>query len=55
MTCNNCIHEDICIWHGHMEKFESEIRDKERLLENKCFHAEIRCDNFSKKNTVNIR
>lgn len=55
MKCDNCIHGDICIWHGHMEKFESEIRDKEKLMENKPFHADIRCDNYSKKNTVNIR
>lgn len=55
MKCNNCIHEDICIWHGHMKRFEREIRDKENLMENKPFHADIRCDNYSKKDTVNIR
>lgn len=55
MKCVNCIHENICIHRVNMKKFEREIREKEGLLENKCFHADIRCDNFSKKNTVNIR
>ncbi len=55
MKCDNCIHEDICKHHKNMEKFESEIREKERLLENKTFHADIRCDNYSKKNAVSVR
>jgi hypothetical protein len=38
-----------------MKKYESEIRDKEKLLENLTFHADIRCDNYSKKNNENIR
>ena len=49
MKCDTCIHEEICMWHGRMETFEREIRDKEKLMENKHFHADIRCDNYSKK------
>ena len=29
-----------------MQKFEKEIKEKQQLLENKFFHADIRCENF---------
>lgn len=52
MKCDNCMHKEICKHLENMKKFESEIREKERLLENKTFHAEIRCENFQKLETV---
>ena len=55
MKCDTCMHEIICMNRSNMKKFEGEIREKEKLLENQTFHADIRCDNFSRKNTVNIR
>lgn len=55
MKCDNCQHKEICKYHENMKKFESEIREKERLLENKIFHVDIRCENFFKCENVSFR
>ena len=52
MKCDNCQHREICKNHDNMKKFESEIREKERLLEYKTFHADIRCDHYVSENNI---
>lgn len=44
--CEKCKHKGICKHEADMQKFEKEIKEKQQLLENKFFHADIRCENF---------
>ena len=52
MKCNDCNHNEICKYYENMKKFESEIREKEKLLEYNTFHADIKCDHYSKAATL---
>lgn len=45
--CEKCKHKGICKHEENMQKFEKEIREKERLLEYKYFHTEVNCEYFS--------
>lgn len=44
--CDKCKHKGICKHEENMKKYEAEIREKSKLLENQTFHADIRCDNY---------
>jgi hypothetical protein len=55
MKCNNCQHENVCKNVKSMEKFDSEIRQMTKLLENKTFHADIRCDDFLSKSNAFVK
>lgn len=44
--CDKCRHEGICKHEENMKKYETEIREKSKLMEFKTFHADIRCENF---------
>lgn len=55
MKCDNCQHKNVCKNVKDMEKFEAEIRQLSNLLENKTFHADIRCDNFLRENNYITR
>lgn len=55
MKCNNCQHENVCKNVKSMEKFDGEIREMTRLLENKNFHADIRCDDFLSKSNALVK
>lgn len=55
MKCDNCQHKEVCKNHENMKKFESEIREKERLLEFKTFHADIRCNHYLSENYSGVR
>jgi hypothetical protein len=54
MKCDNCRHKGICKYEDNMKKFDSEIRDKQKLLENNNFRVDIGCKNFD-KSEINIR
>lgn len=42
--CEKCLHDKVCKNKENMLAFEKEIREKEKLLENKLFHVDIRCE-----------
>lgn len=50
MKCDNCQHKNVCKNVKSMEKFDAEIKQITNLLENKTFHAEIRCDDYLREN-----
>lgn len=46
MKCDKCKHKGICKHEDNMKKYDSEIKEKSKLLEYEIFHAEIRCEHF---------
>lgn len=50
MECDTCLHKGICKNEDNMKKFESDIREKQKLLEYQSFEAKIRCLNYAMTN-----
>lgn len=46
MKCDRCKHKGICKYEDNMKKYDSEIKEKSKLLEYGIFHAEIICEHF---------
>lgn len=52
MKCDSCVHKGICRFEDDMKKFDSEIRDKTKLIEYKSFRVEIGCHHFDKAEPI---
>lgn len=46
IKCDKCQHKGVCKYEENMNKFEKEIREKQKLLEYQMFGCEINCKHF---------